>query len=94
MKTDVGWGFTVPPYVCMGDAMKYCNECRVTKNTSEFSKRKASKDGLQYKCKPCSVKIVMARRQTEEGKQIHRDAQYTYYRTPHGKAVHDKAYKK
>lgn len=33
--------------------MKHCNTCNQTKQTSEFSKRKASPDGLSAKCKQC-----------------------------------------
>ena len=32
---------------------KICSKCSVTKSTSEFHKCKASKDGLQYRCKSC-----------------------------------------
>ena len=71
--------------------MKRCNDCGVGKDESEFSKRKASPDGLQYKCKPCCVKRVMERRQTEEGKQVHRDANSRYHKTEKGKVTHKKA---
>lgn len=32
---------------------KVCNKCGVEKPFDQFSKRKASKDGLQFKCKEC-----------------------------------------
>ena len=32
---------------------KTCSKCSVTKPTSEFHKCKASRDGLQYRCKSC-----------------------------------------
>ena len=32
---------------------KLCNACNTSKSLSEFSKSKAKKDGLQYKCKEC-----------------------------------------
>lgn len=34
--------------------MKKCNTCKETKDFSEFSKRKDSKDGLQCRCKACN----------------------------------------
>ncbi len=34
--------------------MKECSSCRVLKAKSEFSVRKASPDGLAYKCRECS----------------------------------------
>ena len=34
--------------------MKTCTKCRVEKSKTEFSARKASRDGLCYKCKACS----------------------------------------
>jgi hypothetical protein len=33
--------------------MKQCNRCHQSKDTSQFSKCKSNKDGLQYKCKQC-----------------------------------------
>ena len=33
--------------------MKTCKKCKVEKPNSEFYKSKASKDGLQTRCKPC-----------------------------------------
>lgn len=36
--------------------MKQCNECGKSKETTQFSKSKARKDGLQDKCKQCNKK--------------------------------------
>ncbi len=36
-------------------AEKNCNKCGQAKPTSEFHKRKASKDGLTPLCKPCAI---------------------------------------
>ncbi len=33
--------------------MKTCNQCNKNKSESEFYKRSASPDGLQFKCKAC-----------------------------------------
>lgn len=33
--------------------MKTCKKCKTEKSVSEFSKKSASKDGLQYQCKKC-----------------------------------------
>ena len=35
---------------------KLCRECNKVKETTQFSKRKASTDGLQMKCKQCNSK--------------------------------------
>lgn len=35
---------------------KQCNNCRKVKPVEQFSKRKASKDGLQTRCKVCNSK--------------------------------------
>lgn len=37
--------------------MKQCYQCGVTKLTSQFSKHKSSKDGLQPKCRQCDAQI-------------------------------------
>ncbi len=74
--------------------MKNCSKCDTPKDESEFNKRKGTKDGLQYYCKPCIKESVMAGRQTEEGKQAHRDANHRYHKTEKGKIAHDKAEKK
>lgn len=36
--------------------MKVCNICKKSKNETEFSIRRASTDGLSYKCKGCTKK--------------------------------------
>lgn len=36
--------------------LKQCNECGKVKEVTQFSKRKASKDGLQMRCKKCNAK--------------------------------------
>jgi hypothetical protein len=38
--------------------MKVCNKCRKEKPLNEFYKLRRSKDGLQGKCKPCSIQTV------------------------------------
>jgi len=37
--------------------MKKCSKCKINKNESSYSKRKASKDGLSYICKECKCEI-------------------------------------
>lgn len=86
---------------------KTCCRCKQIKPALEFHKNKTRKDGLQGRCKECQkykniseteqmqrVKAVMKHRQTEDGKQQHRDANKRYHKTEKGKEVHDKAFKK
>lgn len=35
---------------------KHCNQCNTTKEITEFSKCRANKDGLQWRCKSCNKK--------------------------------------
>lgn len=37
----------------MRQMTKYCNKCNTDKDTTEFSKRTASSDGLQIWCRKC-----------------------------------------
>ena len=37
-----------------GHRMKECRVCKKSKPLTEFSKRKASKDGVRTLCKPCA----------------------------------------
>jgi len=47
---------------------KVCSNCKEDKPFSEFSKNKASPDGLQYKCRPCDV-AYQAKRRIENPQQ-------------------------
>ena len=47
---------------------KVCSNCKENKPFSEFSKNKASSDGLQYKCRPCDV-AYQAKRRIENPQQ-------------------------
>lgn len=42
------------------EGFKRCSHCRREKPVAEFSKRKASKDGLSYNCKICEREIATA----------------------------------
>lgn len=44
------------------DTTKQCNMCGEHKALFEFSKNKASKDGLQYKCRACDLTYQTKRR--------------------------------
>ena len=55
---------------------KVCSNCKEDKSFSEFSKNKASSDGLQYKCRPCDVTYQAKRRIENPQKQL--DYQRTY----------------
>ncbi len=55
---------------------KVCSHCKENKLFSEFSKNKASSDGLQYKCRPCDVTYQAKRRIENPQKQL--DYQRTY----------------
>ncbi len=44
---------------------KTCNQCNESKSTSEFYKRSASPDGLQFKCKECVKEVNQNFRQTK-----------------------------
>ena len=41
--------------------MKYCGKCKLTKEKTDFGKRKASADGLAAMCKLCQKEYDRAR---------------------------------
>jgi len=55
---------------------KHCNECGKTKPTSEFHKKRASKDGLQSKCKTCVKRINQNFRETNPEYQLNWQRQH------------------
>lgn len=57
--------------------MKICTECKIEKQLDEFSKRKASADGLNFKCKICRY-AYNAR--TKEQNSIRRKKYYADHR--------------
>lgn len=46
---------------------KTCNTCRLDRPTDEFCKRRASPDGLNYRCRDCSKAYVAAWRERNPG---------------------------
>ena len=71
VKSNVGTGFA-SLFLCqyqrnyrhqlkttvLGYRMKTCTKCNIEKQEGEFHKCNRSKDGLQYKCKPCHKEAV------------------------------------
>jgi hypothetical protein len=57
--------------------MKTCSSCRTEKPHSDFYKRKASRDGLAYKCKTCVNKYQKGR-DPERLSQIKVDSYYRH----------------
>jgi len=49
---------------------KICSSCKENKPFSDFTKNKASKDGLQYKCRPCDLAYQTKRRQQNHQKNL------------------------
>ena len=56
---------------------KTCKKCGVDKPHAEFSKKKASKDGLQYNCKACARE--RNKKWHEENKEQQREYKKKYY---------------
>ena len=64
---------------------KKCRKCKIEKPLTEFSKRKALKDGLQYKCKACQSQSSANWRGIPKNKE--KQAQYNanWYAIPKNK---------
>jgi hypothetical protein len=72
--------------------MKVCSSCGTEKPESEYTKRKASKDGLASACREC-LKERDAKRYEKE--REHRIARHkAYMATPQGKEAHKRATEK
>ena len=56
------------------DEEKRCSTCKEVKSKTEFSKRRASRDGLSYSCKPCQRKQAMD--SYKKGKALGKRKQY------------------
>ena len=48
--------------------IKRCSKCKKEKGTSHFNKNKATKDGLQHQCRPCSKKQIKASNEKHKDK--------------------------
>lgn len=55
---------------------KKCCRCQKEKSLYEFTKNRASKDGLQHKCKPCDIEYQRQRRLSNPQKTIEYSRQY------------------
>ncbi len=76
--------------------MKFCPKCKIEKESSEFFKNKARRDGLRCWCKECCREDCNKYRRTEKGKEVRRK----YRQTNSGKAAcqrtnqrHDQKYR-
>jgi hypothetical protein len=52
-----------------GEKLKQCTKCKIEKPITEFAKRKASKDGLCFKCKQCVKEYQQANKKKIREKQ-------------------------
>lgn len=73
---------------------KKCSKCKDVKESSEFGKKKCSKDGLSCWCKNCHVVSAQKSRQTEEGEKNHEKANEKYRRSRKGKEASIRGNKK
>ncbi|KKL16324.1 hypothetical protein LCGC14_2496730 [marine sediment metagenome] len=67
--------------------MKRCSTCKRELPLSEFSKDRATKDGLQYQCKSCAKEYYRQYCQSEKGKVAGAGATKKYRGTEKGKAT-------
>ena len=70
--------------------MKICGACKKEKDSSEFHKRAASKDGLAARCRSCQREYDKARLKDPKRMEMRRE----YQRTEIGKAAHRAATKR
>lgn len=52
--------------MCMDHSTKVCSKCKLEKSTTQFGKRKLSKDGLMVWCKLCMSEYDKAREKTQQ----------------------------
>lgn len=70
--------------------MKLCNGCGLEKESCDFHKRTASKDGLSARCRDCQREYDKARLKDPKRMKARRD----YQKTESGKLAHGNACKK
>lgn len=70
--------------------MKLCRTCNTEKESKDFHKRKASKDGLAARCKSCQKKYDDARLRDPKRMEMRRQ----YQKTEKGREAHNRATKK
>jgi hypothetical protein len=58
------------------EVTKQCNTCQEHKALFEFSKNKASADGLQYRCRSCDKKYQHKRREENKEASLDYDRKY------------------
>ena len=63
--------------------MKTCCKCKETKELTEFSKNRTTKDGLQFECKPCKKEYRRAHYLANKDKEYKRKR--LYYTDPKNK---------
>ncbi len=69
--------------------MKQCSKCRIEKPTIDFSKNRATKDGLAYYCKDC--KSQRAKRYRRDYRDEISQWKKEYYKTNQGRKVKARA---
>ena len=70
--------------------MKKCGKCNLTKPSSQFHKRSASKDGLAACCKACQKQYDDSRLRDPKRVKMRND----YQKTERGKEAHRRANKR
>lgn len=60
--------------------MKTCCKCKQSKNSSEFNKKKHSKNGLQYRCKDCMV--IYHKQHYQDNVQYYKDKAVKHRKKP------------
>lgn len=80
----------------LAKGLKVCSKCGRELPVEQFSKRIASKDGLQSKCRECDNITVTQyyEEHKQEKQQYHKQYDKQYYQTPQGQIVHFNAYAK
>ncbi len=74
--------------------IKRCPKCKQKLPVDKFNKNRCAKDGLQYRCRGCTIRENKEYYATEHGREVQRRGNEAYHKTKRGQEVMYRATRK